>query len=159
MRVRHHGLPMLHVAHYVGPSSIAGVGLFAGEAIAAGTLIYTCDPRTLRIIAENELAALPEAVRRSLLRYCYRGRGTQRLSSAFYYCVDDARFFNHADTPNCRWVAEREVYVAGCDIAAGTELTCDYFDFSEPEDVPYLAASAAPPPVDSTPCPLHAGAA
>lgn len=130
---------MLHVAHYVGASSIAGVGLFAGQPIAAGNLIYSCDPRTLRIVTDDEIAALPDTVRVSVLRYCYRGRGAHRLCGAWYYCTDDARFFNHAEVPNCRWQAESETYVAACDIAAGTELTCDYLDFSEPEDVPFLS--------------------
>ncbi|ULQ47541.1 SET domain-containing protein [Flagellatimonas centrodinii] len=130
---------MLHVAHFVGPSAIAGVGLFAGEAIAEGQLLYSCDPHTLIVLEESRLALMPPTVRDSWLRYCYRGRGAHRLVGAYYYCTDDARFFNHANQPNCRWQPEQETYVAACDIPAGTELTCNYFDFCEPEDVPYLA--------------------
>lgn len=129
---------MLHVAHHVSASPIAGVGLFATEFVPAGQLIYSCDPRTLRVIAQTEIEAYPAPVRDSMLRYCYRGRGVDRLREAYYYCTDDARFFNHSDQPNCLWRAEAECYVAACDIAPGTELTCDYFDFSEAEDVPYL---------------------
>ncbi len=134
---------MLHVAHYVGTSAIAGVGLFAGEDIAEGQCLYSCDPRTLIILDEAQLALMPAAVRDSWLRYCYRGRGPHRLQGAYYYCSDDARFFNHADTPNCRWVPSQEIYVADRFIAAGTELTCNYFDFCEPEDVPYLRPPVA----------------
>ncbi len=129
---------MLHVPHHVGASSIAGVGLFASTPIARGALIYSCDPRTLRILTEDELATYPPAIRDSMLRYCYRGRGAQRLSGAYYFCIDDARFFNHSDRPNCLWQPLQEHYVAARDIPAGTELTCDYLEFSEPEDVPYL---------------------
>lgn len=129
---------MLHIAHYVGPSSIAGVGLFTAQPVPAGSVIYSCDPRTLHVVAEAELECLPPGSRSSVMRYCYRGRGAQRLSGAYYYCSDDARFFNHADAPNCRWIEESETYVAACDIPVHAELTCDYFDFSEPEDVPYL---------------------
>ncbi len=134
---------MLHVAHYVSASSIAGVGLFSAQPIAAGTLVYTCDPRTLRVLHDRELQELPPTLRERMLNYCYRGRGPHRLADAWYFCIDDSRFFNHADRPNCRWLAESECYVAAVDIAAGTELTCDYFDFCEPDDVPYLRSLAA----------------
>jgi hypothetical protein len=129
---------MLHIAHHVRASAIAGVGLFSSEFVPAGGLIYTCDPRTTRIIADAEIASYPPSVRDSILRYCYRGRGIHRLSGAYYFCLDDARFFNHSSTPNCLWLEDRECYVAAADIVADTELTCDYFDFSEAEDVPYL---------------------
>ncbi|WP_169577425.1 SET domain-containing protein [Sinimarinibacterium sp. CAU 1509] len=131
---------MLHIAHHVRASAIAGVGLFSSEFVPAGSVIYTCDPRTTRIIADAEIASYPLQVRDSILRYCYRGRGIHRLSGAYYFCIDDARFFNHSDTPNCLWQEDRECYIAVGDIAAGTELTCDYFDFNEPEDIPYLRA-------------------
>ncbi len=131
---------MLHIAHHVRASAIAGVGLFSSEFVPAGSVIYTCDPRTTRIIADAEIAAYPPQVRDSILRYCYRGRGIHRLSGAYYFCLDDSRFFNHSDTPNCLWQEDRECYVAVGDIAADTELTCDYFDFNEPEDIPYLCA-------------------
>lgn len=133
---------MLHIPHYVGTSAIAGVGLFTAVDLAAGQLIYTCDPRTLTILREDELQALPPGVQDSWRRYLYRGIGKDRLQDAWYYCCDDARFFNHAEPANCRWVAAEECYVAAIDLPAHHELTCNYFEFCLPEDVPYLL----PPP-------------
>lgn len=134
---------MLHIPHYVGTSAIAGVGLFTAIDLAAGQLIYTCDPRTLHILRDAELDALPAGVQDSWRRYLYRGRGKDRLADGWYYCSDDARFFNHAAPANCRWVEARECYVAARDLPAHSELTCDYFEFCEPADVPYLQAPAA----------------
>jgi SET domain-containing protein len=129
---------MLLIAHYLAPSRIAGVGLFTAQPLRAGEPVYRCDPRTLLTLPDSELAAWPEAARHSLLRYLYRGRGADRLERAWYFCVDDARFFNHSATPNCRWQPETERYVAAHDLPADTELTCDYRDFTEPGDLPWL---------------------
>lgn len=133
---------MMQVAHYVGLSSIAGAGLFAGEAIPVGAVIYRDDPRFMIILEDADLDAMPAPVRAAFLKYCYRGRGQHRLVGRWYYCTDDARFFNHADAPNAIWDETRDVYVAARAIAAGEELTCDYRSFSEDGDYDFLSARA-----------------
>lgn len=125
---------MLVIPHYVGKSEIEGVGVFAGRDIAAGECIYRFDPRFVAVFTDAELQALPAAVQQTLRKYTYRGRGVHRLSGAVYYCTDDSRFFNHADVPNTRWVEEDETYVAVRAIPAHCELTCDYREFTDPED-------------------------
>ena len=133
---------MMQVAHYVGPSAIAGAGLFAGADVAAGATIYRYDPRLVLQLAEAELDAMPPAVRAEFIKYCYRGRGAHRLVGAWYYCADDARFFNHADAPNAVWDEAADAYLAARDIAQGEEITCDYRSFSEPGDYDFIVVSA-----------------
>jgi SET domain-containing protein len=125
---------MIVVAHYVATSAIAGAGLFTAEAIAKGTVVYRENARFLQVIADTEIAALPPAAREALRKYSYRGKGRWRLTDAVYFCADDSRFMNHADAPNLVPVDDGEVYIAACDIAAHTELTCDYAAFSELAD-------------------------
>ncbi len=122
------------VAHYVDRSAIAGLGLYCASDLHAGDVVYRFDERFVIVVTDDELADLPAPVRESVLRYSYRGRGLRRLSGAMHYCADDARFMNHADPPSTRWRPDTDDYVAVRDLPAGSELTCDYRDFCEPDD-------------------------
>ena len=126
---------MILIRHFVAPSSVEGVGLFTLEDIQKDQPVYQFDWRFVMLISSAELAEMPEAARESILKYSYRGRGAHRLSGAFYYCADDSRFFNHSDTPNCKWVEGDELYIASTFIPANTELTCDYREFVDPSDL------------------------
>ena len=135
---------MMQVAHFVGPSAISGAGLFAGADVSAGATIYRYDERFVIKLADAELDAMPPAVRAEFIKYCYRGRGEHRLVDAWYYCADDARFFNHSDHPNAVWDESADAYLAARDIARREEITCDYRSFSEPGDYEFIAADAEP---------------
>ncbi|EIT69270.1 MULTISPECIES: SET domain-containing protein [Hydrocarboniphaga] len=125
---------MLLVAHYVDRSPIEGLGLYCARDLRAGEPVYRYDWRFVMVMSDAEVRALPEPMRESVLRYSFRGRGEARLTGAMYYCADDSRYMNHADQPSTLWIAERNEYVAARDLPAGSELTCDYRDFCEPED-------------------------
>jgi SET domain-containing protein len=114
---------MLLVKTYLGPSAIHGTGLFAGEPIAKGTVIWRFDPRFDRIFAKAERDALPETARQFLERYSYPefpGSDRHMLDG------DHARFMNHSETPNTDSSTDT---VAIRDIAEGEELLCDYRQF------------------------------
>jgi SET domain-containing protein len=120
---------MLTVKTRLGPSDIAGMGLFADQAIPKGTVTWRFMPGLDRLLTEDEMNALPEPARSSLLDHTYR----DAASGLFVLCADNARFMNHAEDPNTAGVHEPcaiEGYdVATRDIAAGEELTCDYRTF------------------------------
>ncbi len=95
---------MLLVKTYLDRSAIHGIGLFAGERIRKGTVIWRRSP---------EIDLLLTAL------------------GKFVLCGDDARFFNHADAPNCHDIPDEGggPTVAARDIEAGEELTSDYASF------------------------------
>jgi SET domain-containing protein len=126
---------MLLIRHYVGASRLEGAGLFCADAIAEGTVIWRYDSPFLVKLSNAELQALPEPMREAVWKYSFRRRGAQRLHDGVYFCADDARFMNHSDTPNTRWRPETDDYVAATDLPAHTELTCDYRDFCEPDEI------------------------
>lgn len=114
---------MLRIPTYLAPSTIpgAGLGLFTRDAVPRGTVIWQFDPAF-----DREIFELPEdpLLRRYVLVYGYVPHDEPRR---WVLCVDDARFFNHSDTPNC---ADTDDYTrAGRDLAAGEELTSDYRAF------------------------------
>lgn len=78
---------------------------------------------------------MPLGMQEAISKYGYNGKGNHHLNDSVYYCTDDSRFMNHSETPSLTWIPDREIYVASYDMIAGTELTCDYSDFCEKNDL------------------------
>lgn len=120
---------MLLVKTRLGVSPIAGIGLFADEDIAKGTATWRFMPGFDLLFSPAEISALPPLARDMLQTYTYLHQPTGK----FVFCLDNARFMNHADNPNTAGVHEEGVIegydVALRDIAKGEELTCDYGAF------------------------------
>lgn len=132
---------MLLIRTRVAPSRIHGLGLFAVDAVPAGTPVWRFQPGFDRVLIPWEVSALPEPAREFVEHYGYR-----RLSDGVWILSGDhACFMNHALPPNtgtppgqpdALWT------VALRDLAAGEELTCDYFAFDA--DAARKLAPAAP---------------
>jgi SET domain-containing protein len=117
---------MLLVKTRIGPSPIHGIGIFADEFIAKGTVIWEFTPGFDVYVNPGDIQRLPAAAQVQMLKYCHRELETGQ----YVLCADDARFFNHSDQPNTVDLPGREgPTVAARDIAIGEELTCDYFTF------------------------------
>lgn len=118
---------MLLVKTYVAPSPIHGMGLFAAEPIARGTVIWRLEPALDLLLESAALARLAEASRAQVMRYTY----LDMVLGRHVLCGDDARFMNHSERPTCHDVndAAGGFTVAARDIAPGEELTSDYASF------------------------------
>ena len=116
---------MLLVDVYLDKSPIQGIGVFAKDAIPAGTLFWRLDLHFDRLIPVEIYEAQTGPVRTYLDRYAYPRRSDPRF---IVFEADDARYMNHSDDPNCDVSTGEEAYVRR-DIAAGEELTCDYNAF------------------------------
>jgi SET domain-containing protein len=116
---------MLIVRTYVAPSPIHGMGCFAAEPIKGGQLVWQFDPRLDLRIPLAEFSNFPTAAQEFLKRLTY----TETLAGVDYLvlCADQAKFVNHSDTPNLVDSQDGLQEWAAYDIAAGQELTCNYF--------------------------------
>lgn len=120
---------MLFVKTKIGPSWIAGIGLFADQDIKKGELVWKFTPGFDQEIKAEKLLKLNTIAYQTFLNYSYR-----LLDSKTYVLVfDDSRFLNHADKPN---LIDSDVdssvwlgVIAARDIYRGEELTCDYKQF------------------------------
>lgn len=121
---------MMRVPVRLGPSKIHGMGLHAIEPIPKGAVVWDYDwpiDQTIPVSAKDKL---PANVQKYLSTYAYReGRN-------LVLCGDDARYFNHSKTPNCKSGHGTQT-VALRDIPAGEELTDDYEGFDD--DFPLYA--------------------
>jgi uncharacterized protein len=126
---------MLTVKTRLGLSDIAGIGLFADEDIAKGTVTWRYMANFDRLLTRDEIDGLPEPARSNILDHVYLNAASGR----FVLCADNARFMNHADDPNTAGVHEPgavEGYdIATRDIRAGEEMTCDYRTFDAHVDI------------------------
>src|SRR3989344_5222266 len=125
---------MLLVKTKIGPSSIHGIGIFADELISKGTRIWEYREGVDSRFDEAFLATLPETARKQMLNYAYKNP----RSGLYVLCGDDARFFNHSDTPNTEdlefdegLVEGEGITIAARDIEPGEEIVSDYRAFDK----------------------------
>jgi hypothetical protein len=111
---------MLRVKAYIAPSGIHGIGLFAGEPIKKGSVVWGFDPPVDQRFTPQEVKEMLPEMKTFLSRYAYSDRGTLVL------CGDHARFMNHSPEPTCGNDPSRQYTLALRDIAQGEELTDNY---------------------------------
>ena len=118
---------MLLVKTYLAESSIAGIGLFAGEPITRGTKIWELR-EGFDVVFEASLPdTLPEVACSFLLDHAYEHHSDP---SKMILDGDNCRFLNHADDPNLDFSNRHACCgYANRDIAEGEELTCNYKEF------------------------------
>jgi SET domain-containing protein len=118
---------MMLVGTRVAPSAIHGLGLFATQAIPRGTPVWRFVAGFDRELSPDEVASLPAPAQAHVRWFGFVSRETGCVTLS----GDHACFMNHASDPNTGApVAARPVTtVALRDIAAGEEITCDYFAF------------------------------
>ena len=125
---------MLLVKTKLGISNIpnAGIGLFADQDIKSGTKIWEYNPNHDREYNHSDIVNSNSLVCEFLTTYTFKYNGY------YYLCIDNARFFNHSDNPNCESKEFTEsnlgYTVAKRDIKRGEELTDDYSKFGITEE-------------------------
>lgn len=119
---------MMLIKTRVAPSAIHGLGLFAVNAVRRGTPIWKFQPGFDQVFSAEQSAALPPLTQQHLQWFAY----LSRAEGGWILSGDHACFMNHSGTPNTGADAGGPppvVTVALRDIAAGEEITCDYFAF------------------------------
>jgi hypothetical protein len=116
---------MLMVSTYLAPSPIEGIGVFAGEFIEAGRLVWCLNPKFDVFVHESEIETYPPHMRDFVARYGYPHL---EIPGVMIIDSDNGRFMNHSLTPNTDFRIFDKGY-ALVDIARGEELTCNYHEF------------------------------
>lgn len=116
---------MLLIDAEIRKSDIHGIGLFSKSVIPKGTKVWEFHPTFDIALDESKVKDLPGPAHAFLKIYGYRSVQTNE----FIINLDLSRHMNHSSEPNL--VSDHDSnYFAACDIPAGTELTCDYREFS-----------------------------
>ena len=112
---------MLLVKTRAQASAIEGVGLFAAEPIAKGTVVWRFEPGIDLVVPEDRVAALPEAASAFFKRYAFP---CPFFPGGLLLGFDNTRFVNHSGRPNLDNSGPETIALR--DIAAGEELTTNY---------------------------------
>jgi SET domain-containing protein len=123
---------VLLVRTRLAPSGIHGLGVFAEEAIPAGTRVWEFTPGWDLEHERAVVDAMPACVRELVDHFGYFD---PHLGGRMVLCFDNARFMNHSVMPNVGpdyTVEGHGPDFALVDIAAGDELTVDYGLFDTP---------------------------
>lgn len=137
------------VSTYVAPSPIDGIGVFAGEFIECGRLLWSLNPKFDIFIHRAEIETYPAHLQDFVARYGYPHL---ELPGIVIVDSDNGRFMNHSLAPNTDFRIFDRGY-ALTDIARGEEITCNYHEF-DPTFAGFFAGMQAAPP-DFV---MHAGA-
>ena len=116
---------MMLVRTYVAPSSIEGLGIYADEFIPSGTLIWEFNPKFLATFTLSDIEDLPPHTREFVEKYSFPHLIE---SNKLVIELDNGRFMNHTEKPNTDFTEFSKGY-AIYDIAAGEEITCNYYEF------------------------------
>ena len=119
---------MMLIKTRVRPSGIHGMGLFAVDAVPRGTAVWRFETGFDREFSAGEFAALPDEAQQHLRWFAF----VDAVGGNWVLSGDHACFMNHSATPNTGATPDAPppiTTVALRDIAAGEELTCDYFAF------------------------------
>ena len=115
---------MLMVRTYLAPSAIEGLGVFAGEFIGGGRLVWSFNPLFDIFIRESEIERLPQHMQDFIDRYSWTHR---KMPGVVMLESDYGKFMNHSLTPNTDFRVFDKGY-ALTDIALGEEITCNYHE-------------------------------
>jgi len=117
---------MLLIDTYLAESSVHGIGVFAAEDIAEGTLIWKFHPAFDSVIRKEEISDLPTHMLNWLFVHAW-----QNEEGHFCIGIDNDKYINHSENPNSIYQKESNTWIAARDIKKGEELTDDYREFSE----------------------------
>jgi SET domain-containing protein len=119
---------MMLIKTRVAPSAIHGLGLFAVEPVARGTPVWRFQPGFDQSFPPGQFAALPPQAGEHARWFGF----VSAANGHWILSGDHACFMNHSVNPNTGAPAGATppvTTVALRDIAAGEEITCNYFDF------------------------------
>ncbi|HEX2449115.1 MAG TPA: SET domain-containing protein-lysine N-methyltransferase [Methyloceanibacter sp.] len=116
---------MLMVSTYLAPSAIEGLGVFSGEYIERGRLLWSLNPKFDIFVHIREIETYPPHMQDFIQRYTYPHL---EMPGVVILDCDNGKFMNHSLTPNTDFRIFDRGY-ALTDIAQGDEITCNYHEF------------------------------
>lgn len=131
---------MLMVKGYTGQDSFGGTGLFAGEKIRKGTLVWQYSPSVTRFVSVEQYFALAGEELEQVRRFSVPMAALEERPPVIGLLVseDISRHANHNDAPNTAPISglfdsgldpALQPEYALRDIQRGEEITCNYMQW------------------------------
>ncbi len=103
-----------------------GIGVESLQVIPKGSIVWKYCNRFNKVFKEEELNHLTPIEKEFVDTYMYTNE-----QGDYVLDLDNSRFMNHSDKPNCSFPYDSEYGYASKDILIGEELTCDYKEFDK----------------------------
>ncbi|MCA9351834.1 SET domain-containing protein [Patescibacteria group bacterium] len=116
---------------YLEKSNIHGIGLFAGENIQKGEIIWIPSDLFTLHIPEDKFKGLDISDQDIIRHYGY----FHKEMNVWHFASDNSRFINHSVNPTIVRTKTGDGVQALVDIVRGDELTQNYSDFEDLRDV------------------------
>jgi hypothetical protein len=119
---------MMLIETRVQPSGVHGLGLFTVRFVPRGTPIWRFEPGFDHDFSPAQFAALPPLAQKHTRWFCFVSRDDGHIILS----GDHACFINHSETPATGappGAPPPVVTVALRDLAAGEEITCNYYHY------------------------------
>jgi len=126
---------MFKIKYKLGSSSIHGIGVYAGEKIAKGTVVWEWDWEIDEEISQEDFDEMSNKKKGKILHFGYKSKNTGK----YYYSETDVHFINHSENGNSTEIIDQKsgagVMIAKRIINGGEEITQDYRKFEGIEDL------------------------
>ncbi|HJQ08170.1 MAG TPA: SET domain-containing protein [Candidatus Saccharimonadales bacterium] len=124
---------MIHIKYRLKVSNLHGIGLFAGEPIKKGQVVYTASSLLDLNITQEQFDSLDQREKDEILWWGFFDGQTQMWHVDF----DVSKFINHSYHPSVTQDADHDEahLIAAQDIHAGEELTQNYLEFESEEEL------------------------
>ena len=127
---------MLLIKTEVKSSKISGLGLFSLEDVKYGEIVEVIEDKFYKIFTQEEINELNKSAVQAEYEHDYMFK----QGDLYFACLDNARFMNHSNTPNCFYKGTTSTailqgihgyFFAHKDIKIGDEITVDYTTFCD----------------------------
>ena len=127
---------MFIVKTYVDKSTIEGLGVFSSDQIKKGETVWTFDPTFDRQFTPEQVANFPKTARDHILKCGFLDKD----KGVYYLGIDYDIFSNHSNDPSLTIDTSKpnlytDPLVAARDIMPGEELTQNYHEYDEAQDI------------------------
>lgn len=121
---------MMIIETFLKETTNKGIGLFTKKFIKKGDIVYQDEDLFSKSIPNKILETLPEIQIKFIKTYS----SYIEAENIWYLCLDNARFFNHSETPNTKYLIDETgngYCIALNNINSDEELTSDYREFDD----------------------------
>lgn len=124
---------MVHIKYKLDKSKLYGIGLFSEENLKKGQVVYTASPLLDVNITQEQFDSLDEKEKAEIKYWGF----WDEPNNAWHVDFDNSKFINHSYNPTLTQDPKhRDAYlIAARDIKAGEELTQNYLEFENEDDL------------------------
>jgi len=127
---------MLKIKSYLAASKVHGIGLFAGENIKEGTIVWQFNSYIDQVFTIRKFRTICSSVNHFGLQHLYAS--SYKRNDRYYYITDNARFINHSNDNFNIIFSDDRTEIACHDIRKDEEILENYFMSYDKDDFFYF---------------------